>query len=291
MPDGALVWVDASGASTAIRNGSDIDIATGVAGRFGPPIAMVVEEIPLQPGQRIRNVRHGPTKVALPILFHPASAAAGRASLRAWAHRLDPTRGDGRLQATSPSGDTRELVCRYAGGLEELAEDFYSDFYGAAKAVWHFTTEQPYWQDVSDTVQSWSLLSSLATFFPLLPLRLSGSEVFADATVDNSVGDVEAWPVWIVTGPGSNPILRNLTTGKLLSLPVTLSGGESVTIDTRPGVKMVTKGDGTNLFGSLTSGSALWSLVQGSNSIRLEFTSATTASQIALNWRRRYLSA
>lgn len=290
MPDQAFGWVDADGTLTALRVGNGIAVGEAVTGRFGPSMRFTLETVPLQPGQRFRQVQHGLADLSIPVVFYPATATALRALLRDWAHRLDPVRGDGALRVTAPGGDQREIICRYSDGLERLVEDDVSDLYGHARAVLHFVTEQPYWQDASDTVQSWTLLSSLATFFPFFPLRLSGSEVFADATVTND-GNVEAWPVWTIGGPGSSPILRNLTTGDMLSLPVTLLAGESVTIDTRPGAKTVTKQDGTSLFGSLASPPALWPLAQGSNSIRIEMSGATSVSSVTLTWRRRWLSA
>jgi Phage tail protein len=292
MPDQGLQWVDATGGVTAIRGGVNIDLGPTIVGRYGPTMRFVTEQVPLQPGQRFRNVQHGLASVAVSVVFHPMSSTTLRPLIRQWAQLLDPRRGDGKLRATDPSGTARDLVCRYLSGLEVLQDDNFLDIGGLAQTVLHFAAEQPYWQDSSPTVQSWSLLSSLATFFPIFPLRLSGSEVFADATVDNSLGDVEAWPVWTITGPGSNPILRNLTTGMVLSLPVTLLSGESVVIDTRPGAKTVTKQDGTNLFGSLASPPQLWNLAQGSNSIRIEFTAATAGiSAVTLTFRKQYLSA
>ena len=68
-------------------------------------------------------------------------------------------------------------------------------------------------------------------------------------------------------------------------------GWDAVTIDTRPGAKTVTKQDGSNLFGFLAWPPQLWSLAQGSNSVRIEMSAATSASSVVLSWRRRYLSA
>lgn len=289
MPDQALGWVDADGSLTPIRGGTDIAVAEEVTGRFAPTMRFTVGTVPLQPGQRFRSVTHGLADIAVPVVFWPSSATALRTLLRAWAHRLDPVRGDGALRVTAPGGDQRELVCRYLDGLERVVEDDFSDRFGHTKAVLHFIAEQPYWQDVSDTSASWSV-STPATFFPIFPLRLSSSEVFADVTVSND-GDVEAWPVWTVTGPGSSLALRNLTTGELLSSSATLLGGDTLTIDTRPGRKTVTALSGSNQFSTLSSASTLWSFTRGSNSVRIELAGTTAASGVALKWRRRWLSA
>jgi hypothetical protein len=292
MPDLALQWIDPSGTVQALRAGPDAVTQEGRQGRFSPPPLFELERVPLQPGQRFRNIVHGPTIVHVPVALRAGPSYNLRTAIRNWAHLLDPTRGDGTLRVIGPAGDTRDLVCRYVGGLDNIVEDDWSDLSEKALVVLNFTTEQPYWQDPSDTVTSWQLLSSLATFFPLFPLRLSGSEIFADTTVDNSLSDVESWPVWTITGPGSSPILRNLTKNVFLSLPVTLLAGESVVIDTRPGHKTVTKQDGSSLFGSLTQTSSLWSLLPASNSVRIELTGALAGvSTVGLNFRRRYLSA
>lgn len=294
MPDQALQWIDPVGTVLTLRSGSDASTQEGFTGRFWPPPLFETERVPLQPGQRFRNVVHGATGLTVPVVLRPTGGAGAlRSSLRTWAHLLDPTRGDGTLRVTAPAGDQRDLVCRCAGGLDAMVEDDASDLYGHLPAVLHFVTEQPYWQDVSDTVSSWQLNAATATFFPFFPLRLSNSTIFADVTVDNTASDVEAWPVWTITGPGQNPVLRNLSSGKVLNLPVTLLTGESVVIDTRPGQKTVTKQDGSNLFGSLASPPQLWSLTAGLiNSVRIELNNAIAGvSQVQLNFKKRYLSA
>jgi hypothetical protein len=292
MADQALQWIDPGGVVTLLRGGTDTAGQEGREGRFSPPPLFELERVPLQPGQRFRNIVHGAVLVHVPIAVFGPTAVALRSSIRSWAHLLDPTRGDGTLRCIGPAGDTRDMVCRCSGGLNVVIEDDWADLSHKLHVPLTFTAEQPYWQDASDTVQSWQLLTSLATFFPFFPLRLSGSEVFADANIDNSVSDVVAWPVWTVTGPGSNLFLRNLTTSMTLSLPVTLLGGETVTIDTRPGRKTVTKQDGTSLFGQLGSPPQLWPLLPSLNTVRIEFTGATAGvTQVQLNYKRRYLSA
>ena len=147
----------------------------------------------------------------------------------------------------------------------------------------------PYWYDTADIVNTYVSGGTPPAFFPFFPLRLSSSSVFASPVVVND-GDVEAWPVWTIVGPGSAIVLRNLTVGSVLSLPVTLGVDEAVTIDTRPGVKTVRNSSGLSLFGSLTWDSALAALVKGPNTLALEMSGATPASSIMLSYRRRFLT-
>ncbi len=135
------------------------------------------------------------------------------------------------------------------------------------------------------------MVASTPSFFPIFPLRLTSSQIAVDSTVTNA-GDVATWPVWTIKGPGTTITLRNLTTGEnLIFLSTVLGSGESIAIDTRPGLKTVTKQDGSNLFNDLDVTSSLWALPRGDSAIRLEMSGVdATASSLQLNYRQRYLS-
>lgn len=277
------MWIDADGASITLA------VAWDVQGRGLPPARFETEQVPEQPGERLRAVRHQAREFVLPVWIDGSTESLMWQAVRSLGARMDPTRGDGRIRVTTAVGDQREITCRVQGGFE-LAERL-GEMSGplVQKAVVSFRASDPYWYDTSDTIVTYQLSGSVATFFPFFPLRLASSEVFADDTINN-LGDVDTWPVWTITGPGSAITLRNLTTGKLLTLTgVTLGAGETVTIDTRPGQKAVYRNDGTNLYGSLTSTSSLWNLQRGQNAVRVEMGSATTDSSVRLARRHRYL--
>ncbi|PWK81736.1 tail protein [Lentzea atacamensis] len=282
MPE-STQWVDADGATL------DLDVDWDVQGRGMPPLMYETELVPEQPGERLRAVRHGAREFVLRLWITGASEAAMWTAVRDTISRMDPARGDGKIRVTTVVGDQREITCRVQSGLE-LSERL-NDTSGpeVQRAAVVFRASDPYWYDLSDTVETWQLDPDSATWFPIFPLRLASSEVFTDATVTNT-GDVEAWPVWTITGPGSSIILRNLTTGKLLSLgALALTSSQVVTIDTRPGKKTITLNDGTNLFSYRTADSSLWSLRRGANAVRIEMSSATAASSVQLARKHRYL--
>lgn len=282
-----LTWIDADGNSYDLSGQTDREWLLGTQGRFMPPFRFVENEVPLQPGARLRTVKTLPREVDIPLLFKAASETALRTLVRDYLHRFNPGRGDGKLRVTAPGGDQRELNCRYAGGMQlvEAGEKF--GF--RQRMVLTFRAFDPYWYATSDTTDTYTT-GTPATFFPFFPLRLTSSTIFASPTINNT-GDVECWPVWTITGPGSSIALRNLTTDKLISLSTTLAAGETITIDTRPGKKTVTKNDGTNLYGDLSSDSELWPLERGNNSVQIEMSSATSASQVVISYRLRYLGA
>lgn len=277
-------WIDPDSGSTTLR------VERQTQGRFAPPTTFVTDTSPTQPGSVVRSTRHQSRRLVLPIIVTGTSQTTLRSALQNLNYALDPVRGKGTLKVTAPDGTQRITRAFLEDGMG-LDESLNSTVNPSSwqRASLQFFCEEPYWLDATTTSSTIAYNTTTATFFPFFPLRLSSSSVFGTDTIDNS-GDVMTWPRWTITGPGSAIYIKNLTTGKTLNLNVTLAAGESVTIDTAPGVRTITKNDGTNLFGYLSSTSSLWPLAKGSNSIQLEMSSADTGSSIGYSYERRWLS-
>lgn len=278
-------WIDPDGVTTTL------EVDWDAAGRFMPRVEFEADGVPGQPGEYFRNVRHGVREFMLAVDITGTDDADLRANMREIVARMDPTRGAGRIRVTSPVGDQREIMCRYASGLgmtEKLGDDSGETWQRAAVS---FLAHDPYWYDVSPNSQTFDVTPLVPSFFPIFPLKLTASELAVDAVVDNT-GDVDTWPVWTIQGPGSVIKLSNLTTGKYLSFPAgALSTGQSLVIDTRPRRKTVLLGDGTNAYSSMDTTSSLWPLVRGINTVRLEMSGVdNTVSNLSLTYWRRYLS-
>ncbi len=286
MPE-TIEFIDPYNAPYSFTDNPRVGLLPGVQGRHMPPITHTEDEVPLQPGGRLRQVNIKTRELDLPILITGLSEMDVRTEIRTLEHLMNPLRGDGKLRVTAPDGSQRELTCRYLSGLQLNEEKLYL-LKQTAPLV--FRAPDPYWYDTQTNVFTYVTGGQPATFFPFFPLRLSSSTVFTDASVSN-LGDVEAWPEWIITGPGDSITLRNLTTGETITLNTTIGTGEQITIDTKPGKKTIRKNDGTNLFGSQSFDSSLWALQPGSNSIRIEVSNTTTASSVQLSYRNRYLGA
>jgi hypothetical protein len=282
MADSAWTWTDAGGTVTQLLDGTDAFITPGVVGRMYPSILMTTNVVPLQPGQRFQQVTMGTRIVKAPLEIFGASPTALRTSIRAWVYRLDPTRGDGILTITAPGGDTRQLICRYAGGLEQGTEDE-TDVGNRFRATLTFAAEWPYWQDTADTVAGPLVLNSL-----LQSMNVGG------------IGDGPIWPVWTITGPltsinvnisGNIPVAWGLAT-------LGLTAGQSVVVDTRPNTnswpngKTIVKNDGTNLFGHLTAGSQLFPIGNAPGfAVQIAPGGYGAGTSIQCNYRASYLSA
>lgn len=278
-----LKWVTPDNEIIDLDDGVNTFALANKAGMWLPSFGFVETVVPEKPGTRLSSLLTQARSVDLPLAVLDDNLADLEDRLRDLAVAVNPEYGDGKLRVTRGS-NTRDLHCRYRGGFEAVVITG-----GLAKLILGFKAFVPYWYATSPVVDTWSLSTPTGYFLPMPPLRVTSSAIFADVTVSNG-GDVAAWPVWTISGPGSAIVIENLSTDKKIDLPVTLSTGESVAIDTRQDAKTITKNDGTNLFSSLTDESALWPLQKGNNSVRVTMNSADANSSVALSYYPRYLS-
>lgn len=257
----------------------------GKRGVFMPNYDLTAQRLPDGSASYLQFVGMQPRAVDLPIQITAASHDALRTSVRALAKVLHARNGDGYLKVTR-SGIARKLTCRYTGGLEQAS--YFSD--RALEAVLSFEAADPLWYATTNQTGSYSQAVASGGWFPFFPLRLITSAVFKNVTVTNP-GDVEAWPIWTITGPGATLILKNLTSGLELGLDINLAASEQIVIDTRPLIKTIVNGAGDNLYALLRSGQkSLWPLLAGDNNVQILLNNATGASLVDLAYTPSYLS-
>ncbi|MEV6777003.1 hypothetical protein [Streptomyces syringium] len=140
---------------------------------------------------------------------------------------------------------------------------------------------------------------------PFFPLRIAPSVIGDEGVPVQVTSDVDAWPVWRITGPlgqqdAGQPViplrLANRTTGRHLTLAYGIPAGSTVVIDTRPGIKAVYREntDGTrgeNLWPYLVGPVSLWQLAPGENVLALTAAGAAETSSVALTYQPRHLGA
>lgn len=276
-------WVAPDGVQT------QLDVDWSASGRFMPAISHQELAVPGQPGSFVYQSLHQPHEFTLPMWFYGTSDIDLRNQIRSVMYQMSPDRGTGSVLIQAPDGVRRQIFCRVSDGLG-LDESTGSSGVTTQKAAVLFRAFDPYWYDVSPISDNWGI-TLVPTFFPIFPLRLTSSEVVVSQVVAN-LGDVPTWPVWTITGPGSGIQLQNITTGQTISFStLTLGSGQSLTIDTRPGVKTVTMQDGTNMFWDLSATSALWALAVGNNSFNLQMSAAIAGqSTVSVSHWQRYLS-
>jgi hypothetical protein len=209
----------------------------------------------------------------------------GRAELRRWARVLDPAKGEGTLTVVVGEWAGRQLRCVYEAGLDEVEETSPRVFGGTLlfRAAW------PYWQDATESSFDIGQGESENLWFPFLPLILGASDAFAVFTVNNT-GDVSAWPLITVTGPGQEVTATNLTSGEMWHVTGAVAAGTTLVVDHRPGRKQVSV-DGDNSFDRLTPDSTLWPLRPGANKLSVAMAITDPDSLISVMWRRNFLAA
>jgi len=291
------LWTAANGAITDLSAwGAGYFVTADIGGHLAPEYGFVTQAFAGVDGEQLQAVTAAGRSTTLGLDLVAADGADLRVKVRALAHALRPRAGIGKLTAVGDDGSARTLPAFYRKGLEGGVYRAYR-----YRTVLEFWSPSPWWRGEPIT-EPWSLAAS-SSFFPILPLVLSSTTITGDRTIDLSDTDSPTYPVWTVTGPGSQLTLQNTWAGvdeygapQTMSADVVLNAaigdGQTVTIDTRPGRQSIVRvADGVSLFGSLASDPALWPLVDGVNTVSALLTGAGPASSIALTADRLYSGA
>ncbi|MET8113820.1 phage distal tail protein [Streptomyces prasinus] len=260
----------------------------GAKGLDMPEYTFATDESPGIDGYELRDVRAQGKEIILPIAFWAHdSRAAYKERRRRLINSLNPKRGVGTLTLTEPDGATRTIGAYYTGGLEG------DESLDAAGERWcinalTFGVPSPYWIG-GQVTHSWKAGSD-AEFFPVLPLTVGDSQVLGEVTVTNP-GDDVAYPVWTVNGPATKVTLTNQTTGRVIVLTRTITGADTIVIDTRERRQTALLNGVTNLWPDLSNASELWPLDEGENLLNLVVDGSTAATSVAMTYQPRYLAS
>lgn len=153
---------------------------------------------------------------------------------------------------------TFEIEGYYSGGLElNPVNKTYENF------NLQFICPDPFWHEITTNTTA---------------LNINSTTVIANS------GTAEAFPIFTFVGTGNITQISNDTTGKVINFSgLSVTTGETVTIDLSPGAKTVSSDTRGNLLANVASGSDLstFSLIIGNNTISnvadAEFTLTTLA--------------
>lgn len=295
-----FTWIDPNQVEHQLSGLPDLEIVQGRVGLHHPPVKISEDALPgpSHGGARLRESVYDSREIDLPMMLICRDYGVlwdRHTEISSWFRLQRDSSGrplPGRLRVRRPDGSEREITCIYSSGLGGT-EAFGESGPTFRKLMIVLRASDPLWYSRNPTVLTFSIVAG-ATFFsaPFLPLHLGASSVSTGATVNNP-GDETSWPIWQIVGPGNNPVLTNNTTGQSLALTLTLTAGQSVTIDTRPTAKLITNDQtSANLYSALAPGSAtMWPLQPGSNSISVAMGAATAASRLNLNFIPCFLGA
>lgn len=292
MPSEELYWIEPTGVIHNLNQDlPKMGVRPGKMGFGLPPIELITEQVPSRPGTRHRRTKILPRQLDIPLHFTEPTYEEFKAKLNSienWFYP-DPEKGPGILRITNAQGITKEINAYYQSGLQGN-ESLDSTGYNWQDAVITLLAPDPYFRSTAAITIVYTL-GEPATFFPLLPIRLTRTDIFSDPSVNNT-GDVPTYPIWTIYGPATNITLVNssLSPVRTIEIAYTLLEGETITIDTREDMRWVLKNDGTNLYGFLTNTSFLWPLVKGVNNLQIELENSTAASSVRLDFFPRFVS-
>jgi len=230
-----IEWVGADGSVWELSNWKSGVFLTqgGVEGLSRPQHTDWIA--PLSPaihGQDFTGYVVEPRKVFWPIyLYADGGSAEFRSRDRAFWETMRPDT-PGVWRYTS-EGETRELVCRFQddGGHAYNRDPHY---FGWATYGISLVADDPFWKGAP--IERTFKDDEPVNFYggPALkgpPFYISSASRMANAKMTNP-GDVEAWPVWTVTGPAENTRLG--VGGRQVTVPFKIIAGQTLTIDTDP---------------------------------------------------------
>lgn len=279
-------WIDASGTSHPLSTGAPTILLPGRRGWWTLPSRLVTQDLALQPGAAFRSAKDAARPLDLALYISSTTEpAAVRAIVRDLHRWFDPNAGAGYLHVNYGDSE-RQIPCRPLGVVPAEQD---TPWLTPRTLVVSLEALHPYWQAVTPSEATFSPGAGAGSFFPILPLSLTASSLFAQLGVTNS-GDVESWPIWTIDGPAQDIVLTNVTTGKAFALRTdfVMAAGDRLTVDTRPQVRSVRDRDDNSRFGYQTPTSELWPLVYGVNDVRVQMGSTDATTLVTLAYTPEY---
>jgi hypothetical protein len=291
----SLTWFDPSGTEYPLAwagwNTRGYLAAVGAAGFGLAPIDITTDPMP-RGGTQVRHVQPQARLITLPIFIEGTDHATFLAKWRELARSFAATRrlGPGLLLVARPDGSLRQIEAYYQEGWDESGT-------GASYAdtvVLTLYCPDPYWRAAESTLITRSTSGAGSSFLDPFP-DVSSSQTLG-STVATNPGEVEAWPTWSISGPGSQLVATNTTTGEAFTLDITafrgspLIAGETVTIVTEP--PSVTGPSGDNWTGALDwPGAVLWALQPGDNDVSFVMSGSGAGTTVEASFYARYETA
>jgi hypothetical protein len=235
-------------------------------------------------GSKFRSKRALSRDVDIPVIVY----GPDRAGLKREVQNLAWITGE---QCTLVASDTEERDSWRATAYLVSGFDYVYgvDTTGRAtlKTVLTFRTPDPYWtrtrpqqQIAQNAGAGRGLLSGSLT-----KLRLSASQAIGTLTLDNP-GDVEAYPLWRITGPGDNFQAVHPVSGRDFIWEGIIPALETLRVDTRTG-KVTFESNGSNQYAELGYAPLLWAIPPGTSTASVGMANTTPASRIECTWNPR----
>ncbi|MGW5773111.1 phage tail domain-containing protein [Streptomyces longwoodensis] len=270
-----------------------IVLQPGATGLDMPPFEVHMDDSPNLDGSTFRSARAAARQILLPVFVYGIDRRTLREFKRKLATALNPKRGYCVLTFMEQDGIARRLQCYYAGGMEGAETIDASGFKWITYGI-QLTATDPWFYSDTEVAASWSF-GTAQPFLgnPFFPIRL-GKGTLATSTIEvTNPGDIEAWPVWTITGPLKS---FNFTgpDGTSWGIPAAAGGadvllnGRTLTVDCRPGFKTVLDDQGTNYFPLLAANPSLFSVPPGTSTVQTALVAGSGTPTVSMQLFPRY---
>lgn len=140
-------------------------------------------------------------------------------------------------------------------------------------------------EDYNSSTASLSPLTPGGFILPVILPIIFDAGTGGSVTI-NQTGNEDAYPIFTLTGPLTNPRIYNTASGKYMALTLSITGGQSVVIDMLN--RTVVLGGATSEMSALTADSSFWPLVPGNNLLTLATSINGEAGNVSIVWRNAY---
>jgi hypothetical protein len=201
----------------------------------------------------------------------------------AFKRSLDPSQL-GSLRVSRPDGTSRTIACRYESGADSAIE---LDPVMMCRAVYGVTwaNAEPFWS--GEPVVKEFAYAAASSFFPGPPFTLASASTLASATVVNP-GDVEAYPVWRVTGPFTG--FEVGVGASVVAITLTRTAGQWVEIDMNPRRLTIVDNAGTRRWDAATE-AVFEPIPPGEVALTTQVDDPDVGTKVTLSFTPRYREA
>ncbi|MEV6551745.1 phage tail family protein [Streptomyces sp. NPDC051597] len=269
-----------------------IFMQAGATGLDMPPMEIRSDASPNLAGSVYRSTRVAAREIMLPLFLYGIDRYTVRRLKQSLIRALNPLNGHCVLKIQESGLPPRYLTCWYKGGLEGNESEDSSGFRWIRYGV-QLTAMDPWYYGDDFHVAEWTFGKGAPFLKPaksMFPLSISQGLVSRKDFPVTNPGDVDAWPIWQISGP----VRRfRLTCGER-SFGINgksqdaVPGGTTLTVDTRPGHKTLMDAQGKNYWPMLDSGPALWPLPAGRSEIGIELIPGSTNASLRMTIAPRY---
>lgn len=279
----------------SLRLGSDATddgylLKQGVTGIGIAPVEHELSSIPSGHGSLLRHTRLTDREVFLPVFVYGDTYEQVDRRRDTLYSLLDPTKGPVRvsIQSRTRNSDVRWVDAIYTEGLSGDFGDDHRGYYQkigltlrAPSAFWSADPVSRLFQ-IKPGVKPF--ISKTSPFFPVILSSSSVAGVF-EIRVD---GDQPVWPVFTVTGPGTDLTIE--ADGKKLHFEGDIAIGRRITFDSAAGDVYDKNNTNGQLWSKVSLDSDFFQLQPGLNKVKVTFTGATAESLLELSYTPQFLA-